>query len=102
MGIIYFSSKSVIMCVDLGYCVFPLSGVRSTCGKHRFKAIYEKSLRQFVYSLTELDFLAESMTNAWLPFPFKMHHGALSFPGLNSQLCCGRQAREGAIHLYYD
>lgn len=63
MGIIYFSSKSVIMCVDLGYYVFPLSGVRSISGKHRFKTFYEKSLRQFAYSFTEYDFLAESVTN---------------------------------------
>lgn len=102
MGIIYFSLKSVIMRVDLGYCVFPLSGVRFVSGKYRFKAIYEMSLRQFVYNFTEFDFLAESVTNLLLPFPFSKHYGELNFPGLNSQLCCCLPIREGVICLYYD
>lgn len=102
MGIIYFSFKSVIMCVDLGYCIFPLSGVRSRCGKHRFKAIYVKSLRQFVYSFAEFDFPAESVTNSLLPFPFNKYYGELNVPGLSSQLYCGLQTREGVILLYYD
>lgn len=98
MGIIYSSFKSVIMRVDLGYCVFPLSGVRFISGKHRFKAIYEKSLRQFVYSFAELDFLAESVTNLLLPFPFNKH-GERNSPGPNSQLCCCFPTREGVICL---
>lgn len=102
MGIIYFSFKSVIMHVDLGCCVFSLSGIRFISGKHRFKAIYEKPLRQFVYSFAEFDFLAESVTNLLLPFPFNIHYGELSFPGLNSQLCHCLPIKEGVICLYYD
>lgn len=102
MGIIYFSFKSVITCVDLRYCIFPLSGVRSISGQHRFKAIYDKYPRQFVYSFVEFDFLDESVTDFLLPFPFIKHCGELSLPARNSQLSCRLQTREGVICLYYD
>lgn len=77
-------------------------GVRSGSGKHNFKAIYEKSPRQFVYSIAEFDFLAKSVTNLQLPFPFNTHDGGLSFLELKLQLCGGLQTREGVIHLCYD
>lgn len=60
-----------------GILRFPTLGVRSASGKHRWKAIYEKSLQQFVSSFTEFDFLAESRTtyslfyslSIWRPSP---------------------------------
>lgn len=77
-------------------------GVRSGSGKHSFKAIYEKSPRQFVYSFAEFDFLAKSVTNSLLLFPFNTHDGGLSFPELKFQLCGGLQTREGVMHPCYD
>lgn len=70
-------------------------------GKRRFQVIYAKSLRQFVYSFAEFDFIAESVTYSLLPFPFSKRDGELSFPELKFQLCRGLQTR-GVIHPYYD